>query len=663
MIFRDLAMVFGAAVVGGALARIAGQPLVLGYVLGGLIIGPFTPGPAVSDVHAFEVMAEVGVVLLMFSVGIEFSLRDLLRVRAVALLGAPLGIAACGGLGVLVGRLLGWSIVEGLVIGLVLSVASTMVLARVLLDRGELHSRHGRIMMGTLLIEDLAVVVLIVLLPALGSLEPGRLVAIALALGRAALVLVPFALLAWKIVPPVMERVARLHSDELFLLVALAIGVGLAALAQAAGLSLALGAFLAGLLISESDHAHETLARLLSLRDAFGALFFVTVGALIDPRELLANAPVLAAIVGMVVVGKLAIRATLVRLFGERLSTALLVAAGMAQIGEFSFVLVQVARAAGHVSADIYNAVLAASLITLLLNALIVRWMPTWIARLQAVGGGAERRAAAAVSPESLSGHVVLLGFGRVGSAVGEALEAFGIPFAVVEVDPEVVRGLRSRGVPCVLGDAARPGVLERVSASRAALAVVALPEIERAHRAVGHLRALNPDMPVLARAQHPSGLEGLRRAGATEVIQPETEAAATLIRHSLRELGQPAEQTLAYLSRLRVALDPVGAAAAPGADDTRPGVAIPAGALPVVREVAVGAGPLADRSLGEARIREQFGVTVLAVHRAHAEPVLNPSADTVLRAGDRMRAFGLPGQLDALAAAADGRAEDPPDR
>ena len=412
------------------------------------------------------------------------------------------------------------------------------------------------------------------------------------------------------------------------------------------------------MLISESDHAHETLARLLSLRDACGALFFVTVGALIDPRELLANVSVLAAIVGMVVVGKLAIRTALVRLFGERLSIALLVGAGMAQIGEFSFVLVQVARAAGHVSADTYNAVLAASLITLLLNALIVRWMPTWIARLQAVGGSAERPTAATVPADSLSGHVVLLGFGRVGSAVGEALEAFGIPFAVVEVDPEVVRGLRRRGVPCVLGDAARSRVLERVGASRASLAVVALPEIERAHRAVGHLRALNPRAPVLARAQHPSGVEGLRRAGATEVIQPETEAAATMIRHSLRDLGQPAEQTLAYLSRLRVALDPSADAATPREGDVRP--AGPSDALPVVREVTVGGGLLADQSLGEARIREQYGVTVLAVHRRHAEPVLNPSADTVLRSGDRVRAFGLPGQLDALAAAADGRAEDP---
>jgi CPA2 family monovalent cation:H+ antiporter-2 len=210
-----------------------------------------------------------------------------------------------------------------------------------------------------------------------------------------------------------------------------------------------------------------------------------------------------------------------------------------------------------------------------------------------------------------------------------------------------------------VHGDAARPRVLERAGAAHAALAVVALPEIERAHRTVRHLRALNPRAPVLARAQHPAGVDGLRRAGATEVIQPETEAAATMIRHSLRGLGQPAEQTLAYLSRLRAAMEPASTPtpAVVGSGQTGAvgigGAAVVEG-LPVVREILVGAGSLADQSLGEARIRERFGVTVLAVHRPQGEPVLNPSADTLLRHGDRVRAFGLPAQLDALAAAAD---------
>src|SRR5712671_5956671 len=257
--FRDLAWVIVAAVAGGALAWLARQPLILGYVVGGILVGRFTPGPTVSDTHTFELFAEIGVVLLMFSVGIEFSLRDLLRVRWVALLGGPLGIVLSVAMGLGVASLLGWPPLQGAIVGIVLSVASTMVLARLLMDRGELHSRHGRVMIGITLVEDLAVVVLIVVIPTLGTLEPGRLLTIAGTLGQALLILVPAGYVAAKLSPPLMTRVARMHSDEMFLLVALAVGLGTAALTQAAGLSLALGAFLAGLIINGSEYAHETL--------------------------------------------------------------------------------------------------------------------------------------------------------------------------------------------------------------------------------------------------------------------------------------------------------------------------------------------------------------------------------------------------------------------
>src|SRR5439155_20476008 len=325
LVFRDLAYVFAAAVLGGALAWLARQPLILGYVLGGILIGPFTLGPTVSDVHTFELLAEIGVVLLMFSIGIEFSLRDLLRVKCVALIGGPLGILLSVLLGLGAGALLGWPPVQGFVIGAMISVASTMVLARLLLDRGELHTRHGRVMVAITLVEDLAVVVLTVLLPALGDREAGRAAGIGLALGKAALILVPFSYLAAKVVPSIMTRVARTRSPELFMLVTLALGLGTAALTQAVGLSLALGAFLAGLMISGSDYAHHTLARLLPLRDMFVALFFVTVGALVNPLTVAQNLGLLIAIVALVVGGRLLIRTAVVTLFGYPLATALIV--------------------------------------------------------------------------------------------------------------------------------------------------------------------------------------------------------------------------------------------------------------------------------------------------------------------------------------------------
>jgi CPA2 family monovalent cation:H+ antiporter-2 len=641
--FRDLAYVFMAAVAGGALARLAGQPLVLGYVLGGILISPLTPGPAVSDLHTFELFAEIGVILLMFSVGIEFSLRDLLRVKWVALLGGPLGIALSVAMGLGVASLLGWPPLQGAIVGIVLSVASTMVLARLLMDRGELHSRHGRVMIGITLVEDLAVVVLIVVIPTLGTLEPGRLLTIAGTLGRALLILVPAGYVAAKLIPPLMTRVARMHSDEMFLLVALAVGLGTAALTQAAGLSLALGAFLAGLIINGSEYAHETLARLLPLRDVFVALFFVTIGALIDPGSLVANVPLLATMVAMVVVGKLVLWTLVVWLFRQSLWTALLVGVGLTQIGEFSFILVQVARTAGHVGPEIYHATLAASLITILINAALVRAAPGWIARVR----GVEQSAPGSVERVEAE-HVVLCGFGRVGSAVGEALETFGVRFVVIERDPDIVRGLRSRAVPCLFGDAAQARLLDEAGAGRASLVVVALPEMDRAQLVVRGVRALNPHVPVLARAHHAAGRDALAEAGATEVIEPELEAAATLIRHALRQLAKPPARVLDYLSRFRGAMNPV-----PADDRGGPG---PAEALPEVHEVRLGVGALADLSLGEARVRERFGVTVVSVERPDGAAVVNPSADTRLRPGDRLRVFGLPEQVDAFRAEADRR-------
>jgi len=375
LFYRDLAYVFGAAVVGGAVARALRQPMILGYVLGGILVGPFTPGLTVSDVHHFEVLAEVGVILLMYSIGLEFSFDDLLEVKWVALVGGPIGIALSMGLGTGVGWLLHWPWQQGIAVGAIVSVASTMVLSRFLTERGLLHSEAGRVMIGITLVEDLAVVVLTILLPSLGNITGGSLLALALGLGKALLILTPITLLAYKLVPPLMRRVISTGNPELLVLVALALGFATAAITQAIGLSLALGAFLAGLLVSESNDAHHTLNHLLPLRDAFVALFFVTVGALIDPRALVSKPSLLLVIVGLTMVGKFAIWVPVVRGFGYSTSTAITAGLGLTQIGEFSYVLVQVARDSNLVSAEMYNATLAASLITILLSGVVIDLM------------------------------------------------------------------------------------------------------------------------------------------------------------------------------------------------------------------------------------------------------------------------------------------------
>jgi CPA2 family monovalent cation:H+ antiporter-2 len=374
--YRDLAYVFGAAVAGGAVARVLKQPLILGYVLGGIVIGPFTPGPTLSNVHQFEILAEVGVILLMYSIGLEFSFRDLLKVKWVAMIGGPLGIVLSITLGLAIDSLLGWSWQQGVVIGAVISVASTMVLSRFLIERGMLLAEHGQIMIGITLVEDLAVVVLTILLPSLGSMGGGRLIAIAIGLGKGLLILIPVMIAAHRLIPYLMRHVIAAENPEFFVLVALALGFATAAITEALGLSLALGAFMAGLLVSESNAGEQTLHMVLPLRDAFVALFFVTMGVMVNPRAIVANPSLLLVIVALTIAGKFVVWTLIVRVFRYSWKTAVMVALGLTQIGEFSYVLVQVSRDAGLVGDDVYNATLAASVVTILINGLLMKFVP-----------------------------------------------------------------------------------------------------------------------------------------------------------------------------------------------------------------------------------------------------------------------------------------------
>ncbi len=373
LIFRDVAMVFTGALIVGLLFWRLRQPIILGYVFAGLLLSPLTPGPHVHDVHTFEIMAEVGVILLMFSIGIEFSIPELLRVKWVALVGAPIGILLSIALGIGVGQLLGWPFFQGVAVGCIISVASTMVLMRLLMDRGELSSEAGRVMITLTLVEDLAVVILTVLLPSLHSSDGADGGQIAWKIGKALLLLVPVVLAGWKIVPPLLARIEKVCNDEISLLLALTICLVVAAITEAIGLSLALGAFIGGLLLGSSHYAHKLAAQTLPIRDAFVALFFVTIGMLIDPRTWLANWRLLAVMVLLVLAGKFSVWFGVVRLFGYPAQTALRVGVGLTQIGEFSFILAQVSMHSGLIGADVYNATLAASLITILINAALFK--------------------------------------------------------------------------------------------------------------------------------------------------------------------------------------------------------------------------------------------------------------------------------------------------
>lgn len=553
-LFRDLAYVFIAAIIGGWLAWRLRQPLILGYVLAGIVLSPLTPGPTVHDVSSLEAFAELGVIFLMFSVGIEFSIKDLLQVKWVALVGGPIGIILAIGMGVGAGKLLGWPMATSLVIGTVVSVTSTMVLMRLLMDRGEVQTQHGRVTIAITLVEDLAAVVLIVLIPTFKSPDLQSLEHLAHELGKAALVLVPAFFLAAKVIPPIMRRIAKTQDQELFFVVVIAICFGGAALTQSMGLSLALGAFVGGLLISGSDYAHQSLTQLFPLRDMFVALFFVTIGLLMDPQSVFASAALMKmvlAMVALIIVGKFLLWLAIVKLFRYPIWTALLVAVGLTQIGEFSFVFVQVARGAQVVGDDVYNATLAASLVTILINAGLVRFAPTWAAKLRT----SKKATAVDVGDpaiERLAGHVLVCGYTDVGEMASKAFDQFGVTYGVIDLDPDHVRDLRQRGVPCIFGDATQALILEHAHADTAAAVLVAVAQPARAEAIIRHVRKLNRRAPILARAHRQREYEFFLNAGASIVVQPEMEAATTLVRDALSLLKQPEQKTAAYVAALR---------------------------------------------------------------------------------------------------------------
>src|SRR5579875_1125704 len=373
LLFRDLTYIFLAAVVGGLLAWRLRLPLILGFVIGGIAISPYTPGPHLSQLHTFEVFAEVGVVLLMFSIGVEFSVPGLLRVKGVALIGAPLGILIIMGFAVVMAKLLRWNLMEGVVVGAAVSVASTMVLARFLHDSGSLNTVFGRITIAITLVEDVAVICMTVVLPVLAGPAEGQAVKVVWTLGKALILLAPLVVLAMKVIPRILSRAKATEDAEVLLLVTLAICLGTAALAQAAGFSFALGAFLAGLSISSSHELLDVHSQLVPLRDAFVALFFVSLGTLIQPKVLLNSLPLLGLMLLLVVAGKFVVWTGVVRLFRYPLPEAMLVAASLTQIGELSFVVVQVARSSGLIAENVYTTTIAASLVSILINVFLMR--------------------------------------------------------------------------------------------------------------------------------------------------------------------------------------------------------------------------------------------------------------------------------------------------
>jgi CPA2 family monovalent cation:H+ antiporter-2 len=567
----DLGVAVAVALVGGAIAVRFRQPAVLGYLVAGILIGPATPG-FVGDVERIAELADLGVVLLLFALGVEFSIRGLIAVRRVAIPGGAIQIVLTLAIGTALMVGLGFEIREAFVIGACLSLSSTLVVLKSLIDRGEIDSLHGKAAIGWSIVQDIATIVFIVALPPLAG---GDLVGpFLLALVKAAVFLAIAYLVGTRLLPRMFGFVARLGSSELFLLAVVGTALLTAFVSSAVfGLSLALGAFVAGVLVSESELSHQAAAEVTPFRDLFAVLFFVSVGMLVDPAALAADAGLVALLVVVAVVGKGALTTLLGQGFGLPRRSALLLGAVMAQVGEFSFILAEDALELGVIGERAYNLVLGTAVVSILVSPLAQRLVDRLVGRVEASSDAAlavaaqqlvldeptgpavsmsRGEAALEAGAEERRPTVVVLGAGRVGRVVTRAVRRRGFRCVVVDRDAGRLDEMAALGAVTMFGDAANPDILRRLGLDRARVLVVAIADPLTTRLAVERALRLNPRLTVAARTRGGREIEAMRGLNVGRLADPEAEVAFELSRHALQRMGVSGPEVTGILSGLR---------------------------------------------------------------------------------------------------------------
>ncbi len=648
----NLAVALGYALIGGLLARWIGLPTIVGYLVAGIAMGPFTPGFR-ADETAIGQMAEFGVILLMFGVGLHFSFRDLWQVRWVAIPGAVIGMAIVTVIGALIAGQL-WGMTSGAwILGVALSVTSTVVLMRALMDQGWLDTPAGKVAVGWLVVEDLLTVAVLVLLPTLAAPEAAWGASL-LAVGLALLFVVLMMLAGDYLVPVLLSRVVHLRSRELFVLAALTLAIG-TALASSAyfGVSLALGAFVAGLVVGESPFSHQVGADLLPFREAFAVIFFVSVGMLVDPSLLLAHWDRVLMVALIVIVLKGVISGVIAIVFRCTGRTVLVAAAGRGQIGEFSFIIGQSGVAIGALDQSQYSLILAGAILSITINPLVIRLVDPaerWLKRRgwwTMVDAGARAAAGQADPNPEISNHVVIVGCGRVGRHIAEALGRLGISRLVVEADPIRIDKLRELNVPVLYGDASSSDILATAHLDKARALVITLPDDAAALAVVATAKKHAPGVPIVARASTFEGAKRLMADGANNVVRPELEGGVEIVRRTLLDLDLPVREVQRYTDIVR--REGLGESERPSAERAR----VLDDLVQAARDLEVGwlvvepGSAVAGRALADTLLRATAGVTVVAIARQQ-DLIRNPGPREVLEAGDRVAVIGSPNQVAA---------------
>ncbi len=542
-----LVFALGVAVVGAVLAARLGQSVILGYLLAGVVIGPYTPG-FVGNAAAVKGLADIGIILLMFTIGVHLSVRDLLRVGRVAIVGGSAQVVATLGIGYAVGIALDWPSAQALFFGAVVAISSSAVLSKIIEEHGDGDSEHGRIALAWSTVQDLATIALVVVLSAVAGTGTGShlLTDLLVGMGKAALFLAVLIPLGLVVLPRLFEWVAALQNREVFVLSVAAVALGIAYASSFFGVSLALGAFVAGIVVGESDLSHQILGAILPLRDIFAALFFVSVGMLVDPAFVTRHWPLVLLTVALIVLVKGALVVGLVALFRYPARTALFAGALMAQAGEFSFLLARLGADLRAITSAVFSLMLAGAVVSIVLSPALYRAaapLATWAEQRRPRNPPAGPDDPNVQAAGGLRGHAVICGYGRVGRVITDALRPH-LPLLVVEQDQRLVRELRARawpGVTALVGDAANPVLLERMRLERARVLVAAVPDALAVREVVAYARRVNPALDIVVRAHSQAERDHLARYGVTESVLGELELAREMTRYALRHRNDDA--------------------------------------------------------------------------------------------------------------------------
>ena len=636
-IATDIIILVLAAFFCGLVMQRLHQPLILGYILAGIILGPHTGGMTITEIHDIELLAEIGVALLLFALGLEFSLRDLKPVKYIALIGTPLQMLLTIGFGYAVGLLFGWEWRTALWFGSLISLSSTMVILKTLMNQGWLGTLSSKVMIGMLIIQDLAVVPLMIILPQLNHPVTG-LGILGFAAIKAAAFLVAMFFLGTRLLPYLLKSIARLGSRELFILAITAIGLGIGYITYLVGLSFAFGAFIAGMVLSESDYGHQALSDIIPLRDLFGLLFFASVGMLLDPSFLMNHFTLILTLVLVVSIGKGCIFAVLSWAFRYRNIIPLAVGLGLFQVGEFSFVLARIGVASKSISGEFYNMFLTMAVVTMMLTPFI----SAQASRLYAFKKRMfkhEPLESLNFPDDTLRNHVVIAGCGRIGFQIAEVLHRLAIPFVLVELDQLRIEKAKEAGYPIVYGDGSQEIVQEALEIHHASLLVVTIPGIVDARSVISHARKVNSKIRVVARMSDPAFFDVFRELDVVDLIHPEFEAGLEMTRQVLLHLRIPVPEIQLQTENLRQRL--MSSATANGERYKTLGQMRSAEQQFDLQWVELEASnPLTDKSIAEAEIRKNSGISVVGIIR-EGSLTTNPDPSFRFRQRDLVAIIG----------------------